>query len=397
VWYGHAVTKEDYKANGGPTGNWSGTGLQDSAGQLNDFADGGNNNNQPSNLPILARHIFALLPADRPSDNTRLTGDGGVGSVPAHPDIFRTGQAINVTPTGLATSELPAAPPSGRTSAAALTPGQLMARVRYAKYSPIMIPAVDMGGTNRSPNVYPTSCFSPLDGGFPEPLANPVSGFTANPPYDGSDLWFEARYLCYRFQTIRSAMDGTNAAGVRDTLNGVYRLSDTLLKNCDSFIVEWTDGTVDSTGNLRWYGGPNVFKQFGVANWGTPPVLFQEWLVANFDRKAPQWPPVDYSYTSWWTGGTNGTLRSMISPLSDKHGEYRKVMSPTSPAAYVGRSDAVTFDVYTAVFSQDNKKVWPKALRVTLSLNMINADSPNQTNIISKPQRTYSQVMWLPQ
>jgi len=398
IWYGHALTRDDYDNN--RLNNAPSTFLQNDPGQLNDRAMGLLDSKQQYNMPVLARHVFVMMPPDNANNANVLTTAAG-GSVPAHADIRRTGAAISV-----GANELPARPSSGRTGVASLSPGQLMARVRYEKFQRMGVPAYD--ALNASYSIIDTGANArPLDGGFTEPLAQPIVGWRAFPPYDGSDYWYEARHYCYPFRVTRSPLEGTNAANARDVINGLYRSSSTLLKNCTVFVVDWTDGSTDNAGNLVWFGEPDLLQLTGNAGNGKPAISHVEWRRQQ-QAASPQWPPADFFNQSFGTGYTQDGL---YPPLSDRADSIRNELR-TIPSGYytgtpyAGRTQMLTRDNYTAIFSFDTRRQWPKALRITLELNMTGADVtaadvPDSVTkrdaVYSRPTKRFTQLIWLPQ
>jgi|GEM_PF-1750769 len=401
VWYGFALTPEDMSSYP----NRDATIAQDAPVQLNNISTAGTDSNAPTNMAVLGRHVFLLLPSN--AGNTPNIVDADGIAVPAHPNFARNAPAIDV-----GGGESLASPSSGRTSVAALTPAQVMAQLRYEKYQPISTPAFLAHGNNNFIGSYGgagapvnrpgwNSYFDRsgyVDGGLtaPIPLPYPQSGNRLVLPYEGADYWYEARYNCYPFKVLRTPLAGTSADATRNVVNGVMRLSPTLLKWADEFVVDWTDGTTNSDGNLRWYGDPSGLQRNPSNN--TVNMTCTDWFSSTL-----VWPPLDYYVMSYWSGGSNDWNNSAYPPLTDKAGELRSTgtiyQAPGSAYdVYTGRSNAViTRDVYTANFSFDNRARWPKALRVRIRIDMPQTEIANFASTFSRPRRTYSQTIWLPQ
>lgn len=393
VWYGFALPPEDT----GPSSQNISTSIAQNTGVS--MTDRGTDTQNG----VLGRHAFLLLPANSTAAVSPVNGLGGQ-PVPAHRDISRTAAPIAVS-TGASPIELPAHPASGRTDVAALTPSQIMARIRVEKYRRIATPGFMAFGTNPlysgiSPGlVVPgpnktnalggVSNSNSREGGFAPPLADsPYQGASFSPPYDGPDYWYEARYYCYPRKLLRTPVDGTNSNGNLDVINGTYRMMPTLLKSAETFVVEWTDGSTDATGNIRWFGransdGVDTLDNLNDAASPARPII---------------WPPVEFFTKSLYTGSADRLFsNSPLPALTDKSGELLPWQTLNSPTNYYhGRSTMVTRDVYTAVFGSHCPVPWPKALRVSIRFEMRQTEVTNRGPNPNRPRRTYTQVIWLP-
>lgn len=372
----------------------------------------------------LGRRVFALVPKDNGDTSTAyyVTSASG-GKVPAHPDLAAssTNIMLNTSATSSATPtrypEPPAHVTAGRTSAAALTPGQVMARIKYMKYQPVSVaPYFNRTGNDRIIGQNGTGY--PIDFGIsydwpdvyfnnnaPRVVIDPQPGcdwIPWRPQYDGADYWYEAREFCRRSKVLRYFTEGKNAYSTvingktvfqQDLVNGMYRMQAAALRDVVRVIIDWTDGSVDASGNLVWLGAPS-YPYAGIA------------AVLSLDnaKGAPQWPPLDYcinvTWAQWRSPAYGTSYDGMFPTLTDAAGTARWTTGiywwmPFNSWTYPPQS-CVQHDLYNAIFSFDNKKNWPKAIRVRMQVQQRWTEAPG-VSYSAKPTRWYTQVMWLPQ
>jgi prepilin-type N-terminal cleavage/methylation domain-containing protein len=75
----------------------------------------------------------------------------------------------------------------------------------------------------------------------------------------GTDTWPEAHEYCFRPRVLASVYETEVAQN--PFVNGYFRLSPMAMQGVSSFVVEWSDGTIDVSNNqLRWY---SYFDQKG--------------------------------------------------------------------------------------------------------------------------------------
>lgn len=392
VWYGFALTPQDTRAQSGNnySENHPTTGDQDNNVQVSDISTAGTDSNNWANSALLARHTLLMVPANVPGDATRIAVSGA--AIPAHPDPRRTGQAITVSAT-----ELPAAPSSGRTSVTSLSPGQLMARVRYEKYQPIAIEPYYCWNDGNLPHVTGATREGGFTPPFPWPMVGSVKKFIM--PYNGADYWYESRHFNYPRKTLRNALQGRDSTGTRDVVNGTMRISPILLSYVDQFVVDWTDGSTDSSGNLQWFG--NITRTNANNN---PTVQCVDW-VRDRANLPMQWPPADYYSRGYFaeggynTGGYEDSLMPALTSYRQTRDYTTSVTTGNPPVAnpmyfYNGRNTAIVRDIYTANFGPGT--IWPKAIRIMIRIDMAQTEITNFATQTSKPRRSYSQIVWLP-
>lgn len=150
---------------------------------------------------------------------------------------------------------------------------------------------------------------------------------------------------CYRFCALPSPAASTDVvAGGTDLVNGYFRMTPILLQGVPSFTVEWTDGSINATGTLNWYG---LIHPIAVSNSSTYP---------------------GNSGTSAFAGGG---------------------VSNASVGTAVETTDSN--DQYVAVFDAATRQLgfWPKALKITFTVT----DSHN----LLQGGRVITEVVRLPQ
>ncbi len=150
---------------------------------------------------------------------------------------------------------------------------------------------------------------------LPQIMANLSGGFPNQPDY------------CYRLKTLPSPTTTgiADASGNPYLPNGVLRMHPVFATGLPSFAIDWTDGTPDGNGNLKWFG---------------------------------------------WNTGQNGSYSVELAPPADgsranfpNNGNFYK--PPAGLAGTEFSDQKIAKDNYEVVFTPANSTLWPKALRFT--------------------------------
>lgn len=245
---------------------------------------------------VLGRHVTLLLPDDG------ATTPGGYSAVSSASNLYVTAVRRNFTNAANAVISRATGIVAGEVPDAAVGSSITSSRIGAAGYTPEFL----------------------------------MNWIRINAGARASSNRFEATYLCYRFRALPSIWDtassftptGGRIAGVT---NGYFRMTPIMLSGVPSFQVDWTDGSTNNDGSLKWYG-----------------------LSVTGGDAAP-------------------------------HGGYTGSVAHTEPDL----DQANTGDDYTAQFTFDNKNNWPKALRFTYRVTDPNdrlAGGRTFTQIVALPK-----------
>jgi hypothetical protein len=153
----------------------------------------------------------------------------------------------------------------------------------------------------------------------------PYSGPTPRPSNQG----YEANHFCYRHAALRSIFDTEILrSGAPSIPNGFFRMHPIALQGVTSFIVEWTDGGTYLMGDYDPISGQTIPA-------GSPLIGTTRWFGLGHPK--------------------SGTLPAAGQGVIDPSG--------TGFTIDEGATATAASDEYIAVFSFDNRTLWPTALR----------------------------------
>jgi hypothetical protein len=153
----------------------------------------------------------------------------------------------------------------------------------------------------------------------------PYSGPTPRPSNQG----YEANHFCYRHAALRSIFDTEILrSGAPSIPNGFFRMHPIALQGVTSFIVEWTDGGTYLMGDYDPISGQTIPA-------GSPLIGTTRWFGLGHPK--------------------SGTLPAAGQGVIDPSG--------TGFTIDKGATATAASDEYIAVFSFDNRTLWPTALR----------------------------------
>lgn len=178
---------------------------------------------------------------------------------------------------------------------------------------------------------------------------------------------WEANYLCYRFRVLPDpySTEITDNSGRLSLMNGYFRTHPVLLQGASSFKVQWTDGSCYRSGD-RVYSDGKV-QSGETINLGDARINCLKWYGLDDDQR--------YLFAFPRSGDNNASEPSGGNTIA------QKVAEPSL-------NNSATGDLYTAIFSYDNRALWPKALKITYRVT----DRANQL----AGGREFTQIVRLP-